>query len=210
MHKFMVMMDAVQRAAAPRERHLRALVPGLCQLRCHEVVSFVPREHAASARGADRIVEVDEFWIDANILEPALHALRTAYPATPLCRVRERVIFERSIACEAPIRRLSLLQRRSSLTRPAFSAYWLDVHAPLAHCHRHVRRYVQNHVEADGSFGPDAAQFDGIAEFEIADWAGMQADYATPEGTRMREDVAKFAGNVTTCVVRTREKVPAG
>ena len=95
------------------------------------------------------------------------------------------------------VKRLSLLQRRSGLTRPLFCAYWRDIHAPMASCHRHVVRYVQNHV-VDDSGSP----FDGIAEFQITDLDGMRADYDTETARAMKADVKNFAATVSTYVVR--------
>ena len=100
---------------------------------------------------------------------------------------------------DAPVKRLSLLRRKPGLSRPQFGAYWRDVHAPMASCHRHVARYVQNHVLVDAS--PDAP-FDGLAEFRITDLAGMRADYDTDTGKAMRADVQNFAATVSTYVVR--------
>ena len=71
----------------------------------------------------------------------------------------------------------------------------------MARCHRHVARYVQNHVLVDAS--PDAP-FDGVAEFRVTDFAGMQAEYETDAGKAMRADVQNFASTVSTYVVREK------
>ena len=67
----------------------------------------------------------------------------------------------------------------------------------MASCHRHVARYVQNHV-VDDSGSP----FDGIAEFHITDIDGMRADYDTEAARAMKADVGNFAATVSTYVVR--------
>lgn len=202
---------AVSAAGAPP-----IAMPGLRRLRTHDVLSAVARPHVPSAQTP--VGGVDELWTEAA--PPAsLAMVRSAYGDDPLVQVsavREVVVFAQAHlrsppAGAAPARRLSLLQRRSRLSRAAFSCHWEQVHAPLACCHRHVARYVQNHVlDADGDDGHSAGAFDGMAEFEVGDVQGMESDSLTPEGVRMRQDVANFAATVSTYWVRTREwRLPA-
>jgi uncharacterized protein (TIGR02118 family) len=187
-------------------------MPGLRRVRTHDVLSAVTRPHAPSAPLP--VGGVDELWTDAA--PPASLALvRGAYGDEPLVQVsavREAVVFARPHPDDADLtRRLSLLQRQAGLSRAAFSRYWEQVHAPLTHCHRHVARYVQNHVlDTEGADAASAGAFDGMAEFEVGDVQGMESDYLTPEGLRMRQDVARFAATVSTYWVRTREwRLPA-
>ena len=53
---------------------------------------------------------------------------------------------------------LVVLQKKEGMTRAEFRRYWRDVHGPIGARMPGVRRYVQNHVLADG------APFDGVAE----------------------------------------------
>jgi hypothetical protein len=63
------------------------------------------------------------------------------------------------------IKRHSLLRRNASLTRKAFSDYYLNVHGPLASAQPGFRkftyRYDQNHIEAD-LLNDSEPRFDGI------------------------------------------------
>ena len=173
-------------------------IPGFVRATRNDVVDAVHREHIARA---DRsVLRVDELWCEGTSSERALDALQELYDGLPVIQVsevRETPILERSADGSALVKRLSLLQRRADLSRASFCAYWRDVHAAMASCHRHVARYVQNHV-VDGSRG----MFDGIAEFEIADMEGMRADYETEAAKAMKADVQNFAATISTYVVR--------
>lgn len=179
-------------------------VAGLRQFRRHDVLSVVQRTHARSAD--HRVAGVDEIWTDAA-LPDSLNLVRYVYGLVPLVQVsavREEVVFEHPRSHEAAVtRRLSLLQRKESLSRAAFSSHWEQVHAPMTRCHRHVARYVQNHVV--GNEADDKGVFDGMADFEVGDAEGMESDYLTPEGVRMRADVGNFVATVSTYWVQTQE-----
>jgi uncharacterized protein (TIGR02118 family) len=162
------------------------------------VVDIVPRDHVSGAEPG--VSRVDELWCEGASEGDALELLQRAYAGLPVIQisaVEETTIFDRGTRSPSLVKRLSLLQRRPELSRPLFCAYWRDIHAPMASCHRHVVRYVQNHV-VDDSGSP----FDGIAEFRITDVVALRADYETEEAKAMKADVANFAAAVSTYVVR--------
>ena len=172
--------------------------PGVVRATRNDVVDVVDRDHVS--RADRRVSRVDELWCDDSADDDTLWLLQQAYAGLRVIQissVREATIFDRGPRGSSLVKRLSLLQRRPGLTRPLFCAYWRDIHAPMASCHRHVARYVQNHVLDDSS-----SPFDGIAEFQITDLDGMRADYDTETARAMKADVKNFAATVSTYVVR--------
>ena len=201
-HKFVVVL------AAHDHRESGSLVarlrdgPEAVRVVRNEVVHAVTREHVAAPR--EIIAAIDEIWWSGGSPEHTLGLLRAAYATQAVLQlslVHERTIFARRVEGPVSMKRLSLLKRKPELSRQQVAAYWHDVHAPMASCHRHVARYVQNHLVADA--WPDAP-FDGLAEFRITDLAGMQMDYETDAGKEMRADVQNFAAAVSTYVVHEK------
>ena len=202
-HKFVIVLQALgdQREQDPWVNRLRDGLEFVRVVR-NEVVQEVAREHVAAA--TETVSAIDEIWCRGASAEHALENLRAAYamrPVLQLSLVHERTIFARHNEEAASVKRLSALQRKPGLSRLQFGAYWHDVHAPMARCHRHVSSYVQNHVLVDASPG---APFDGFAEFRITDVAAMQVDYESDGGKAMRADVQNFAATVSTFVVREK------
>ena len=200
-HKFMILLQALD--DQKQDPPVNQLCDRLELLRVvrNEVVQEVRREHVSAA---ETVAAIDEIWCRDASAEHALGVLRAAYATRPVLQlslVHERTIFARHDDGAAPVKRLSILRRKAGLSRSQFAAYWHDVHAPMARCHRHVARYVQNHVLVDAS--PDAP-FDGVAEFRVTDFAGMQAEYETDAGKATRADVQNFASTVSTYVVREK------
>ena len=201
-HKFVILLEALddhdQDAPVNRLRDR----PESVRVVRNEVVHAVRREHVAATE--ETVAAIDEIWCCGAPPEETLGVLRAAYAARPVLQlslVNERTIFARHGDGAATVKRLSILRRKPGLSRTQFGTYWHDVHAPMARCHRHVARYVQNHVLVDAS--PDAP-VDGLAEFRITDFAGMEANYATEAGKAMRADVQNFAAWVSTYVVREK------
>ena len=202
MHKFVIVLEA--RDDQEQDTFVNRLRDGLESVRVvrNEVMQVVRREHVAAAE--EIIAAIDEIWCCGAPFEHSLGVLRAAYATRPVLQlslVHERTIFARHDDGTAAVKRLSILRRKPGLSRTQFGSYWHDVHAPMARCHRHVARYVQNHVLVDAS--PDAP-IDGLAEFRITDSAGLQADYETDAGKAMRVDVQNFAAWVSTYVVREK------
>ena len=176
-------------------------IPGFVRAIRNDVVDVVHRDHIARADVS--VLRVDELWWGEAFEVSPLDALERAYDGLPVIQiseVQESTILERTEDTSGLVKRLSLLQRKAGLSRASFRAYWRDVHAPMAACHRHVARYVQNHVVDDSN-----GLFDGIAEFQITDLGGMRADYERQEATAMKADVRNFAATVSTYVVRVHD-----
>jgi len=212
MHKVMVLIGAMTGLRRPAgqakwdaDRVRTALsLPGLRRMVRNRVQESVRRDHVLAS--THLVAAVDELWFDTEpVLDDFDKLLRPTATVAVLqtSLVREHVVFRRPVGDKPYIKRLSLLQRRAGLSPHEFSRYWEHVHAPLAHCHRHVSLYVQNHALSSSQAAP--LLFDGIAEFHITDLAAMQADYATEQGIAMRADVANFASTVSTYVVIAQE-----
>lgn len=201
-HKFVIVLEALgdPKQGPPVDRLSDRLE--FVRVVRNEVLHTVKREHVAAA--TETIAAIDEIWCRGVSAQHPLGVLRSAYATRSVLQlslVHERTIFARDNDGAAPVKRLSLLQRKPGLSRRQFGEYWHDVHAPMASCHRHVARYVQNHVLVDAM--PDAP-FDGLAEFRIADLAAMQVDYETDAGKAMQADVQNFAATVDTYLVREK------
>ena len=211
MHKMMVILGtgtasrgSTGQAQWDVDRMKTALgVRGLRRMVRNTVQESVRRAHMPASEQVIAIVE--ELWFDTEPVREDLDVLLR--PTGPLAVlqaefVREHVVFRRPVGDKPSIKRLSLLQRRADISPQEFSNYWEHVHGPLAHCHRHVALYVQNHSVPHGT---KPLLFDGIAEFQITDLAAMQIDYRTQQGISMRADVANFASTVSTYLVVARE-----
>jgi len=212
LHKMMVLLGAGTASPDPAgqaqwdgDRVKTALaVRGLRRMVRNTVQESVRREHAPASPQVVAIVE--ELWFDTEPVRADLDALLRPTGSLAVLQaasVREHVVFRRPVGDKPCIKRLSLLQRRADISPQEFSNYWEHVHAPLAHCHRHVALYVQNHATTPPGTKP--LLFDGIAEFQIADLVAMQTDYATEQGIAMRADVGNFASTVSTYFVVARE-----
>lgn len=212
MHKMMLLLGAGTASPGPAgqaqwdvERVKSALaVPGLRRMVRNTVQESVRREHAPAS--AQVVAVVEELWFDTEPVRAELDALLRPTATLAVLQaalVREHVVFRRPVGDRSCIKRLSFLQRRADISPREFSHYWEHVHAPLAHCHRHVALYVQNHAMASARAMP--LHFDGMAEFQITDLAAMQTDYASEQGIAMRADVANFASTVSTYLVIAHE-----
>lgn len=205
MSKFVVIFGEGGQRRRPSGTAGVTRIPGFVRAIRNDVVDAVNREHIAPS---DRsVLRLDEVWCAGASADRTLDALQEACDGLPVLQVsevRESVILERPATARADastlVKRLSLLQRKSELSRPSFCAYWRDVHAAMVSCHRHVAKYVQNHV-VDDSRG----LFDGIAEFQVTDWDGMRADYESEAAKAMKADVRNFAATISTYVVRAHE-----
>ena len=201
MSKFVVIFGEGGQRRRPSGTAGVTRIPGFVRAIRNDVVEVVHREHIA--RSDRSVLRLDEVWCAGKPAERTLDALQETCDGLPVLQVsevRESVILERSADDSTLVKRLSLLQRKADLSRPSFCAYWRDVHAAMVSCHRHVAKYVQNHV-VDDSRG----LFDGIAEFQVTDWDGMRADYESEAAKGMKADVRNFAATISTYVVRAHE-----
>jgi uncharacterized protein (TIGR02118 family) len=109
------------------------------------------------------------------------------------------------------IKTIGLLTRKDEWTHAQFMKHWLEIHAPLALAVPGLRRYVQNHIQAERT-RPDIAEaqveIDGIAELWFDDQAALEAAGRTPEMKALHDDGAKFIGRIKSYVVE--EKVVIG
>ncbi len=184
-------------------------LPGMERYLYNDLIDEVRRDHLPSA--GLQLAGIEELWfadpLAARSAQAVLLSMSSPAIRAQLLTVDEHLIFERSMDGGAALKRISLLRRRAGMTPESFCQYWRSVHAPLAECHRFVNRYVQNHVLHQVASHPAAdndavAAVDGVAEFQLTDLVRMQEDYASPEGQRMKADVARFADAVTTYLVR--------
>jgi uncharacterized protein (TIGR02118 family) len=83
------------------------------------------------------------------------------------------------------ISQVFILHRRPDMSREEFSAYWKDVHGPIATKVPGVQRYVQHHARPDANGEPAV---DGVAEFVVAD----ASSFSTPEWEAVMSDIPNF------------------
>ncbi len=84
-----------------------------------------------------------------------------------------------------------VLYKRPDLSAEQFQHYLRSVHGPLAQKLPGLRRYVQNHVMADGKRKHPG--WDAIVELYFDDRAAMETAWASPEGAASDADLPSFA-----------------
>lgn len=84
-----------------------------------------------------------------------------------------------------------VLYRRPDLSVEEFKHHLRSVHGPLAQKLPCLRRYIQNHVVADGRRKHPG--WDAIVELYFDDRAAMEAAWASPEGAASDADLPAFA-----------------
>ena len=106
------------------------------------------------------------------------------------------------------IKTVGLLTRKDGWTHERFMKHWVEIHAPLALAVPGLRRYVQNHIQAERT-RPDIpatdVEIDGIAELWYDDRAAMDRANASPEAKALHADGALFIGRIKSFI--TEEKV---
>jgi uncharacterized protein (TIGR02118 family) len=106
------------------------------------------------------------------------------------------------------IRQLTLLQRKSGISRSEFQRYWSEVHAPLVRQLPHIISYTQHHVTATCARqdhpAPDV-EVDGIVEFVFDDADGAQNAFSGALGRYVLEDAENF---ISAMVVLTVTSIP--
>lgn len=108
------------------------------------------------------------------------------------------------------IKRISMLTRKSGMTRREFSDYWLNVHGPFVQKLPNVIRYVQNHIVDDAhrhDLPTGGQSVDGFVEFWFESVEAMDACFASPEAKTAFADGAKFIETVTTFVIEEHEVI---
>jgi len=101
------------------------------------------------------------------------------------------------------IKSLSLLTRKSSMTREEFRSVWESEHAPLVRAVPEVRRYVLSFVIGEptkANVPIQAMQVDAMAELWYDDVAAMQRAAARPEMKAVLDNGAKHLGAIKSFV----------
>ena len=105
------------------------------------------------------------------------------------------------------VKTIGLLTRKDGWTHAQFMKHWVEIHAPLAHAVPGLRRYVQNHIEAERTRAdiPEIkVEIDGIAELWFDDQVALEAAARTPEMKALHADGAKFIGRIRSYVVEEK------
>ena len=101
------------------------------------------------------------------------------------------------------IKSLSLLTRKSTLSKEEFRRIWLGEHAPLVHAVPQVRRYVLSFVLSEPT-RPDVPtqpmNVDAVAELWYDDIAALQAAAATPQMQAVLANGALHLGAIKTFI----------
>ncbi len=105
------------------------------------------------------------------------------------------------------IKTIGLLTRKDGWTHEQFMKHWVEIHAPLALAVPGLRRYVQNHIQAErtrADVTETKVEIDGVAELWFDDQAALEAAARTPEMKALHADGAKFIGRIKSYVVEEK------
>jgi uncharacterized protein (TIGR02118 family) len=101
------------------------------------------------------------------------------------------------------IKSLSLLTRKSTLSREEFRRIWLGEHAPLVHAVPQVRRYMLSFI-LDEPTRPDVPtqqmSVDAVAELWYDDLEAMKTAAASPEMRTVLDNGALHLGAIKTFI----------
>ena len=101
------------------------------------------------------------------------------------------------------IKSLSLLTRKSAMSRQEFRRIWVGEHAPLVLAVPQVRRYILSFV-LDEPTRPDvptqAMSVDAVAELWYDDMAALRAAAASPEMKSVLANGALYLGAIKTFI----------
>lgn len=106
--------------------------------------------------------------------------------------------------------RMSIFRRRRDLSQAEFTAYWRDVHAPIAVTIPSLQLYEQNCAVEQHAFGDQelVQSADGFCKLRFADESAMQS-VMSPEMTRvLKADEEKFIEGLRTFVLRSEPVLP--
>jgi uncharacterized protein (TIGR02118 family) len=101
------------------------------------------------------------------------------------------------------IKSLSLLTRRSTLSREDFRRIWLAEHAPLVRAVPQVRRYVLSFILDEPTrrdVPTQAMSVDAVAELWYDDMAALEAAAASPQMRAVRDNGALHLGAIKTFI----------
>jgi len=101
------------------------------------------------------------------------------------------------------IKSLSLLTRKTTLSKEEFRRIWLGEHAPLVHAVPQVRKYVLSFPLAEPT-RPDVptqtVNVDAVAELWYDDMASLQAAAASPQMKTVTDNGALYLGAIKTFI----------
>ena len=101
------------------------------------------------------------------------------------------------------IKSLSLLTRKSTLSKEEFRRIWLGEHAPLVNAVPQVRKYVLSFPLAEPT-RPDVptqtVNVDAVAELWYDDMASLQAAAASPQMKTVTDNGALYLGAIKTFI----------
>lgn len=105
------------------------------------------------------------------------------------------------------IKTIGLLTRKDGWTHEQFMKHWVEIHAPLALAVPGLRRYVQNHIQAErtrADINETKVEIDGVAELWFDNQGALEAAARTPEMKALHADGAKFIGHIKSYVVEEK------
>lgn len=112
------------------------------------------------------------------------------------------------------IKMISLLKRKSHLTREQFLSHWVHTHAPLAFDVPGTRRYIQCHLVSEQTRHDIPSvdfQIDGVAELWFDDIAAFEAAHGTAEmKALLADDAYSSAKSKPTSCTSMRFRWPRG
>lgn len=95
----------------------------------------------------------------------------------------------------APIKRMSILERRPGDDRALFLRHWHDVHGGMVSGMPHLYAYAQNHVVEDFPAEAPGIPADGIVEQLWRSTAEMQRGYNSPVVKELIADEVNYLGH---------------
>ena len=109
------------------------------------------------------------------------------------------------------IKSLSLLTRKSTLSREEFRRIWVGEHAPLVHAVPQVRRYVLSFILEEPT-RPDvptqSMNVDAVAELWYDDIAALKAAAASPQMKAVTDNGALHLGAIKSFITEEVAIIP--
>jgi len=102
---------------------------------------------------------------------------------------------ETAIYRTAPIKRMSILERRPGDSRDFFSRHWHQVHGGMVSRMPHLYAYIQNHVVGDFPHNLPTFPCDGLVEQLWRSTGEMQRGYNSPVVTNLIADEVNYLGH---------------
>jgi uncharacterized protein (TIGR02118 family) len=103
----------------------------------------------------------------------------------------------------APIKRMSILEKRTSDTRDYFSHHWRTIHGGMVSRLPYLAAYNQNHVVEKFATGLEDYPADGFVEQLWRSTAQMQAGYNSPVVAELIGDEPNYLGHGSNYAILT-------